>query len=481
VPKVRIVPLIVACALLMENLDGTVIATSLPAIAADVNESPLSLKLALTSYLVALAIFIPASGWVADKFGARRVFRIALLIFVAGSILCGMSDSLWGFVAARFLQGMGGSMMTPVGRLLVVRSAPRHELVEAFAWLTVPAMIGPVLGPPVGGFITTYLHWRWIFWINVPIGILGIVLATLYIPNVREDDPGRLDVTGFILSALGLSGLVFGLTVAGRGFVSNIADAVMIGGGAAMIAAYVFHARRAANPILDLSLMRIPTFRASVGGGFLFRLSVGAVPFLLPLMLQLGFGMSPFESGMLTFASAIGAMAMKTSAGYILRTYGFKRTLIINGLICSAFFMVYGLFQPTTPHWAIVGVLLVGGFFRSLQFTALNTLGYADIDNARMSKATSFSATGQQVAMAMGVTVGAAAVEIARYYHGEAAISLDDFTPGFYTVGVISLISILTFFNLSKSSGEHLSKRTPGPAARANAAADDADKPLAAE
>ena len=478
---IRIVPLIVACALLMENLDGTVIATSLPAIAADVHESPLSLKLALTAYLVALAVFIPASGWVADRFGARRVFRLALAVFVAGSILCGMADSLWGFVAARFIQGIGGSMMTPVGRLLVVRSAPKHELVEAFAWLTVPAMIGPVIGPPLGGFITTYLHWRWIFWINVPIGALGIVLATLYMTEVREDDPGKLDLVGFALSAFGLSGLVFGLTVAGRGFVSGPIDAILIGGGAAALVTYVFHAKGLERPILDLKLLSIPTFRSSVFSGFFFRTSVGAVPFLLPLMLQLGFGMSPFESGLLTFASAVGAMAMKTTAGTILRRFGFKRTLVINGLISTFFFVAYAMFSADTSHWLIVFVLLVGGFFRSLQFTALNTLGYADIDSARMSRATSFSATGQQVSLALGVTVGAAAVEAARWWHGEAAIAVDDFTPGFLTVGVISLLSVIFVAKLPANAGAHLSRRAEAKAVGASSGGVSGEGKIAAE
>ncbi len=479
-PKIRIVPLIVACALFMENLDGTVISTSLPAIAADVHENPLSLKLALTSYLLALAIFIPASGWIADKLGSRRVFRFAILVFMAGSVMCGLSDTLGGFVAARFLQGIGGSMMSPVGRLLVIRSAPRHELLEAFAWLTMPALIGPLIGPPLGGFITTYFEWRWIFWINVPIGILGIVLATLYIPQIQEEDPGPLDVTGFLLSAIGLSGLVFGLTVIGRDFVSPLLNVALLVGGLAASVGYVFYARAATKPILDLSLLSVPTFRASVTGGFLFRLSVGAIPFLLPLMLQIGFGMSPFESGLLTFASAIGAMAMKATATRILHKWGFRQTLIVNGLICAAFFVMYGLFQPTTPHWVILIVLLIGGFFRSLQFTAINTLGYADVDNVRMSHATSLSATAQQVSLALGITVGAAAVETARTFHGEAAISLDDFSPGFFTIAVISLVAIISFARLQKGAADHLTRRNQAAPARLETDPDKDDK-LAAE
>ncbi len=331
-PRDRIVPLIIAVALFMENMDSTVIATSLPAIAADIGTNPLALKLAVTSYLLSLAIFIPASGWTADRFGARTVFRAAIAVFVIGSIGCAFSSSLTDFVIARIVQGMGGAMMTPVGRMVLVRTISKRELVGAMAWVTTPALIGPVLGPPVGGFITTYATWHWIFIINVPIGLLGIVLATRYIPDVRAEEHERFDVVGMVLAGLGIGGMAFGLSVLGLNFLPWFVVAGLVFGGACFIAAYLAHARHTDNPALDLTLFRVPTFFASVVGGFIFRLGLGALPFLLPLMLQIGFGMTPFQSGMITFATALGAMGMKWATATILRRFGFRTILVVNSV-----------------------------------------------------------------------------------------------------------------------------------------------------
>ena len=449
----RLTPLIVASALLMENIDGTVISTSLPAIAADIHQNPLALKLALTSYLLALAIFIPMSGWVADRFGARRIFRGAIVVFTLGSVLSGASHSLLGFVLARFLQGFGGSMMSPVGRLVVLRSTRRTEIVQAFAWLTVPAMIGPMIGPPLGGFLTTYASWRWIFWINVPIGAVGVVLATLFVSELREDTKRPLDITGFLLSAFGLSGVVFGATVAGLGFLSNLATAALIVGGLVFILLYVAHARRAAHPLLDLRLLQIGTFRASVTGGTLFRIAAGAVPFALPLMLQLGFGMSPFESGLLTLANAAGSLIMKFTATQVLKRFGFRSVLAWNGSLCVFFFAVNALFWKGMPVELIFAVLLVSGFFRSLEFTGLNALGYCDIELESMSRATSFSATAQQVAQALGVAVAGAAIEGSRALRGGASIRTSDFRVAFLVVAAFSALSLISFIKLPRNAG----------------------------
>src|SRR5216683_592744 len=318
-PALRfLVPLIVACALFMENLDSTVIATALPQIAASLGEDPLRLNLAITAYLLSLAVFIPLSGWVADRYGARRVFRAAIVIFTVGSACCGLANSLPELVAARILhQGLGGAMMVPVGRLVMLRAVPKSELVRAMSYLTVPALVGPVLGPPLGGLIVTYSSWRWIFFINLPIGLLGIVLATLFIEDVRETAMWPLDVRGFLLAGLGLSGLMFGFETAGRGVLPGSLVAVLLAVGALALALYVLHARVIAAPIIDLRLLSIPTFAGAIIGGSIFRIGVGALPFLLPLMLQLGFGLSPFASGLLTFASAAGALTMKFTAAPI--------------------------------------------------------------------------------------------------------------------------------------------------------------------
>ena len=328
--KERIIPLIVATALFMENMDSTVIATSLPAIAADIGTSPLTLKLAITSYLLSLAVFIPASGWTADRFGARMVFALAVGVFMVGSIGCAMSSSVNNFVFARILQGMGGAMMTPVGRLVLLRTIDKSALVNAMAWVTVPALIGPVVGPPLGGFITTYFSWHWIFLINIPIGLLGIFMALKYIDPIRSVDPERFDLKGLVLAGIGLGGIAFGLSVAGLNLLPWSVVAALVGIGSISMTLYVFHARRTGSPVLDFSLLRLPTLRAAIIGGFLFRLGIGSLPFLLPLLMQVGFGLSPFQSGLVTFGSAVGAMGMKTLAARIIRAFGFRNMMTVN-------------------------------------------------------------------------------------------------------------------------------------------------------
>jgi EmrB/QacA subfamily drug resistance transporter len=454
-----VTPLIIATALFMEQLDGTVLATALPAMAADLHEDPVALKLALTSYLLSLAVFIPLSGWAADRFGARRVFRAAIIVFTFGSILCGLSNSLGAIVAFRIVQGLGGAMMTPVGRLVLLRTAPRHELVRAMAYLTIPALVGPMIGPPIGGFIATYFHWRYIFWINVPIGVLGVMLVTRFIPDLREEWTPPLDVAGAILSGVGLSCLVFGFTIAGRGFAPAPVVVLIVALGAGALFAYVRHARRTRYPIVDLDLLQIPTFRSAVFGGFLFRIGLGATPFLLPLLLQAGFGLSAYEAGLLTFVSAAGAMAMKTTAQPILRIFGFRRVLIVNALISAGFLAFNATFTAATPHMLIMGVLLVGGFFRSLEFTALNAIAYADVDQDAMSRATSFASVAQQLSLSTGVAIGAAALEATRALRGGGALQAADFTPAFIVVALISMLSVASFLPLAPNAGDDLTGR----------------------
>ena len=457
VGSTRLTALIVACALFMQNLDGTVIATALPAMARAFGADPVHMNIALTSYLLSLAAFIPASGWMADRFGARTVFRAAIAVFTIGSVLCGRADTLGFLVAARILQGAGGALMVPVGRLVLLRTAAKHELVAAMAWLSAPALIGPVLGPPLGGFLVTYASWRWIFDINVPIGILGIVLVTRFVPNSREPGAGRLDATGLILSGLSLAGLMFGFEAAARPGLPQWFASSALALGVLAAALYWRHARRHAAPLLDFTLMRIPTFMVSVIGGSLFRIGVGATPFLLPLMLQLGFGMSALHSGMITFANAAGAIVMKPAATTTLRRFGFRDTLLVNGVISALTLALCAGFRPFWPLAAIYGVLLCGGLFRSLQFTAYNTIAYGDIPPARMSAATSLYATLQQVSLTMGVTAGAAALEVAMTLSHHHRPELHDFSVGFLVVGFVSLLGAPASLLMSRTAGAELS------------------------
>ena len=457
VPARILVPLIVACALFMENLDSTVLATSLPAIARELNEDPIDLKLALTSYLLSLAIFIPVSGWLADRLGARLVFRAAIAVFALGSLLAGFSGSMGEIVGARIVQGMGGAMMVPVGRLVILKSVPKSEIVGALAWLTIPALIGPVLGPPVGGFITTYFSWRWIFWINLPIAALGLVLASLYIPDFREERRTPFDTVGFLLSGFGLASIVSGSTALGLDALPHWVAAVILAAGALALWSYMRHASRVEHPILDLRLFQIPTFRAAIVGGSLFRVGIGASPFLLPLMLQLGFGLSAFQSGMLTFASALGALVMKFTAKPILRRFGFRATMAVNALIAAAAMTAPAMFSATTPSLIILAALLIGGFFRSLEFTAVNALAYADVDNERVSGATSIASVAQQLSLSVGVSIAALGLESILAARGGTELQAADFPIAFLIVGLISASSVFVFMRLAPDAGEQVS------------------------
>jgi EmrB/QacA subfamily drug resistance transporter len=453
------VPLIVATALFMENMDSTVIATSLPAIARALGTNPLALKLAVTSYLLSLAICIPASGWTADRFGARNVFRLAISVFVLGSIGCAVSHSLEEFVLARIVQGMGGAMMTPVGRLIMVRSVDKRRLVHAMSLVTIPALIGPICGPPLGGFITTYFTWHWIFLINVPIGIVGIALASRYIANVRVEHHDPFDFIGFVLSGLAIAGLAFGLSVMGLDFLPASVVAALLGVGAVAAAAYVVHAKHTPAPILDLSLLKLPTFRASIVGGFLFRLGIGALPFLLPLLLQIGFDLTPFQSGLITFTTALGSMFMKAAVASVLSRFGYRNVLLYNALVSSAFLAACALFVPGMPYAIMIAILLSGGFFRSLQFTSINTIAYAEIEPLKMSRATAMVAAAQQLALSTGVAVGALVVEITLRLKHATTMDALDFPPAFLIVSLLSASAALIFYRLAPDAGAELSGR----------------------
>jgi EmrB/QacA subfamily drug resistance transporter len=454
-----LIPMIIGCALFMQTLDSTVISNALPTMARALHEDAVTLNLAITSYLLAAAVFLPISGWVADRFGAKRIFSIAIALFALSSLFCGLAQSLPELVLARMVQGMAGAMMTPVGRLVLLRSVPKSDLVRAMSWLTMPAMLGPVLGPPIGGFITTFMSWRWIFFINIPIGILGVALVTVFIRDIREAHTPPLDVRGFILTGFGLAGIVYGFENLGRGMLPFTVVAGLLVGGAICLLLYARHAKRTPHAILDLGLLRIPTFLASTVGGFFMRMGIGATPFLLALLLQMGFGMSAFAAGMMTFAGGAGALLMKTTARPILARFGFKRVLIVNGLITGVSFMSYYLFRSDTAHAVVITALLVGGFFRSLQFTALNTLAFADVDQSQMSRASSLSSMGQQLAQSVGIGLAALVLGLVRDMHRDASgvLRAADVSPVFVVIGVISLTGLFFFIALPSNAGAEVS------------------------
>ena len=463
--RTLLIPLIVACALFMENMDSTVIATSLPAIARDIGESPLALKLALTSYLVSLAVFIPISGWVADRFGSRSVFASAIVVFMLGSLLCAASTSLTAFVVSRFVQGLGGAMMVPVGRLVLMRSIPKRDYVAALNYLTIPALLGPVTGPALGGAITLYLHWRYIFIVNIPIGLLGLFLVLRHIPDIREARVPAFDARGFALSAIGLSVLMLGLSALGGHLLPIDVALTCIALGAITLVAYVLHARRSAHPVIELRLLRIPTFWNGVVAGAVFRAGLGATPFLLPLLFQLGFGMNPLQSGLLTCTTAIGALFMKTFTVVILRRAGFRRVLVANGVAASAIVAAFGFFTSQTPHVVIGTVLLLSGCLRSLQFTALNAITFADIAPSSMSQAASMSSMMQRLSQSVGIAAGAYLLQLSSALQGHPRIVATDFWPAFLGIAVISGIAPLIHARLHAEAGVEVSGHPGRPAA----------------
>ena len=455
--EARTTALIVASALLMEQLDSTVLTTALPAMARSFAIDPVHLSVALTSYLVSLAVFIPASGRVADRFGSRTVFRAAIILFTLGSVLCAASQSLGFLVGARLLQGAGGAMMVPVGRLVLMRSVDKSELVSAMFWLLMPATVGPLLGPPVGGFLTTYLSWRWIFIINVPIGLLGIVLTTRFIPQMRETTRIPFDLVGMVLSGVSLASLVFGVELASHGRASLVETILFLGAGIGAGLGYLLHARRIPYPILDFTLMRIPTFRLSILSGSATRIVVGGSPFLVPSMLQLGFGLSAAQSGLITFTGTIGAFLMRLAAKRVLRSYGYRSVMTLNAASACVLTLACAAFRPGWPFWVLSAILFLGGFANALQFTSLNTIAYADMPKERMSAATSFYTTFQQLMLTLGISVAATALSVSQALRHHDGVRLDDFSSAFVTIGLISVLAIPSAYRLRADAGAELS------------------------
>lgn len=454
-----IIPLIVGCAQFMHQFDGAVIATALPSMAGSLHEDPLRLNLAITTYLLALAVFVPISGWMADRFGTRRLYLLAIAIFTISSVTCAMSTSLASLVVSRCIQGIGGAMMTPVGRIIVVKTAPRGELVRAMNYITIPGALAPLLGPSIGGFIVTYLSWPWIFLINLPIGVIGLILVYRNIPEIREPEVPDLDLMGFVMSAVAMASLVLGFEAMGRDLLPPTVVVGLLATGIAGASIYVFHARRIANPIIDLNLLKVRTFAATLSGGGLFYMTTTSTVFLLSLMFQLGFGMTAFQAGMTTVAVAVGSVLTRFVFRSVLGFVGFRSLLVVNAAVTTAYLLACGLFQSTTPYVVILMVLFIGGFSRSLQFTAVQSLVYADIPRPMMARATSFSALNQQLAQTLGVGLAALVVNISLHWSSETALSTNDIGRGFFATGIVAFCSTLVFLTLPKDAGKEIHAR----------------------
>ena len=459
-PQPRMIALLVAGAMFMEQLDGTVIATALPQMAASFGVAPVDLNVGMSAYLLTLAAFIPASGWVTDKLGGRTVFASAIVTFTVASILCGVSASLPQFIAARVLQGVGGAMMVPTGRLIVLRNTEKQHLMRAIAYLTWPALSAPVLGPPLGGLITTYASWRFIFLLNVPLGLIAIALALALIPNVRGEERGPFDWTGFVLTGLAGFGLVYSLETIGRGHTGAMTSAALIFGSLGVGALAVRHMSRAAYPLLDLGAFRTTTFMIAVRGGIAFRAAIAALPFLLPLLFQLGFGLDPFASGALLLALFAGNLGMKPATSTVLNRVGFRTTLLANGLIAIATMFGCSLLTPDTSRLVIVPLLFVSGLARSMQFTTLNTLAFADVPKPQMSGANTLFSMLNQMGSGLGIAVGAVALRVGGLLHpATETASLRDFQIAFCVVALLALSAYLDFWRLAPDAADALRKR----------------------
>lgn len=453
----RVTAMIVASALFMQNLDSAAVVTALPSMARDMGEEPTRLGVAITSYLVALTVFIPVSGYIADRFGAKRVFLIAIALFGAASAACGLSNSLIELVAARIVQGMAGAMMVPVGRLLLLSGIRKDEMLTAMTWLTMPAMIGPISGPPLGGILTDLFGWRSVFWINLPVAAIGLIMVAWKIEPLPRTDPGPPDVKGLVLVGGALAAAMAGLETIGRGvFPEGMPEGLLVVGAILAILA-IRHCRTASKPAIDLSLLKIPSFRYSTMAGSLFRSGAGGIPFLVPMLLQVGFGWRASEAGFVSFATAVGAFFMKPLTRPILRRFGFRTVIIGNGLLATLGVASGAMFTADWPIAAMFAVLALGGLFRSLQFTALNTLAFADTTRAQLSAATSFYGTAQQLAPALGVVLATASLEIARHVSGDAVLQPADFTAAFLIAAVVVLSSVPFALGLAKDVGSEVS------------------------
>ncbi len=447
--------LLVAGALFMEFLDSTVIATALPQMARSFHVQAVDLNVGMTAYMLTLAVFIPISGWVADRFGSRRIFASAIAVFTISSILCGISSGLTEFTWARIVQGIGGAMMVPVGRLVVLRSTEKKDLIHSIAYLTWPALAAPLIGPPLGGFITTYANWRWIFFLNVPLGAAAFALTFFLLRDEREKERPEFDWLTFIFSGVACTSFVYGLELLGRGDERWKMGAALVAVSIATGAAAIATTRRARFPLIDLESLKLRTFAVTIFGGSIFRAAIFVSPFLLPLMFQVGFGMNAFHSGLFLLALFAGNLGMKSVTTPVLRRFGFRRVLIVNGLAVGVAILLCALLSPQTSWVLVALVLFVNGLCRSMQFTALGTLAFVDVPQERISAANSFFSTVQQLGMSMGVALGALALRMATLArgHGHGTPDVMDFHIAFALVGVMALLAVADCFQLPPDAG----------------------------
>ncbi|RTQ34351.1 MFS transporter [Variovorax gossypii] len=455
------IALTVAAAFFMETLDATVIVTALPAIGAGFGIGALDASLGVTVYLIAMAALVPAAGWCAGRFGARRVFALAVGTFTLASLACGLAPSFEVFVAARVLQGAAAAFMSPVGRLVVLRETPKHRLIEAIGTITWPGLIAPVIGPPLGGLIATHASWRWIFLLNVPLGLVGLWLVMRLFPRRADAAPVRFDATGFVLTAIALAALVEGLTRLGGPQPGSAVTLGLLAAGVVTALAAVWHARRVATPLLDLRALAVPTYAlATATAGFVSRIAINASPFLLPLMFQIGFGMSAFHGGSMLLVYMAGNLAMKSATTAVLRRYGFRNVLTVNGAICAATLFGCGLLSPGDPLPLMCVLLFVAGMARSMNFTAISTLAFADVPDEIRAGASTLGTMLQQVSLALGVALGAMVLGASQALRGAPAVELADFRHAWYVVGLLMAIATLMTLRLDRQAGMAVSRRS---------------------
>ncbi|HHB7778134.1 MFS transporter [Klebsiella pneumoniae complex sp. WS619] len=454
--------LLVAGAFFMEFLDGTVIATALPDMARDFGVTAVELNIGISAYLITLAVLIPASGWIADRFGARAIFTLALAIFTLASVFCGLSTEVHIFVAMRILQGVGGALMVPVGRLAVLRTTPKHQLIKAIATLTWPALVAPIIGPPLGGFITRYASWHWIFFINVPLGLAAIILSLRIIPDIRETERRSFDLSGFITTSVAMVSLVTAMERLGDRQPQIWPTLALAALGFGCLLYSIRHFRRAAAPMVRLDALQVPTFRVTMYGGSLFRASISAVPFLLPLLFQVGFGMDPFHSGLLVLAVFVSNLTIKPATTPLIRWLGFRRLLLINGALNVCSLLACALLTPQTQVWAIMLILYLGGVFRSIQFTGVSTLAFADVPAAQMSDANTLFSTASQLAVGLGITLGAIGIrlgeQVGDWLHLTELPGIS-FRLSFVFIALICLVGMIDSLHLAKTAGSSVSEK----------------------